>query len=120
MTVGAILLTDLLRGVLIGLAVGVMVILRDHVQSPPYTEVSAKGAVLRRLQLHDNVNFLHKAALLTELEAMPAGSRLEIDARNTRRLDPDVLEVILNFRETARLRDIDYRLVGFPTSPTTT
>lgn len=119
-TVGTILLTDLLRGILIGLAVGVMVILRDHVQSPPYTEVSAKGAVLRRLQLHENVNFLHKAALITELEAVPAGSRLEVDARNTRRLDPDVLEVILNFRETARLRDIDYRLVGFPTSPTTT
>lgn len=120
-TVAAILLTDLLRGILIGLAVGVIVILRDHVKSPPYTEVSGKGAVLRRLQLHDNVNFLHKAALLTELEAMPAGSRLEIDARNTRRLDPDVLEVILNFRETARLRDIDYRLVGFPSAtPTTT
>jgi MFS superfamily sulfate permease-like transporter len=119
-TVLAILLTDLLRGILIGLAVGIVVILRDHVKSPPYTEVSGKGAVLRRLQLHDNVNFLHKAALLTELEAMPAGSRLEIDARNTRRLDPDVLEVILNFRETARLRDIDYRLVGIPTTPTTT
>lgn len=119
-TVLAILLTDLLRGILIGLAVGVIVILRDHVKSPPYTEVSGKGAVLRRLQLHDNVNFLHKAALLTELEALPAGSRLEIDARNTRRLDPDVLEVILNFRETARLRDIDYRLVGIPTTPTTT
>ncbi len=120
-TIAAILFTDMLRGILIGLAVGIVVILRDHVKSPPYTEVSGQGAVLRRLQLHDNVNFLHKAALLTELEAMPAGSRLEIDARNTRRLDPDVLEVILNFRETARLRDIDYRLVGIPTStPTTT
>lgn len=120
-TIGAILLTDMLRGILIGLAVGIVVILRDHVKSPPYTEVSGKGAVLRRLQLHNNVNFLHKAALLTELEAMPMGSRIEIDARNTRRLDPDVLEVLLNFRETARLREIDYRLVGIATAaPTTT
>jgi anti-anti-sigma regulatory factor len=78
--------------------------------------------VLRRLQLHDNINFLHKAALATELEAVPAGSRIELDARQTRRIDPDVLEVIHNFAETARLRNIDYRLVGIPTSgtPTTT
>lgn len=113
-TVVAIIATDLLRGILAGLAVGVIVILRDHVQSPPYTEISAPGAVLRRLQLHDNVNFLHKAALTTMLEALPHGSRVELDARRTRRLDADVLEVIGNFQRLAPQRDIDLRLVGFP------
>jgi carbonic anhydrase len=113
-TVAAILVTDLLRGILAGLAVGVVVILRDHVQSPPYTEVSPPGAVLRRLQLHDNVNFLHKAALATMLEALPHGSRVELDARRTKRLDADVLEVIGNFQRLAPQRDIDLRLVGFP------
>lgn len=119
-TVGAILVTDLLRGILIGLAVGITFILRDQLKSPPWAEVSPPGAVLRRLQLHDNVNFLHKAALAQELESVPTGSRLELDARRTRRLDPDVLEVILNFRVTARERNIDYRLVGFPESGTPT
>jgi len=113
-TVGVILVTDLLRGILVGLAVGVIAILRDHVQSPPYTEVSAPGAVLKRLQLHDNVNFLHKAALTTMLEALPEGSRIELDARRTRRLDADVLEVIANFQRLAPQRNIDLRLVGFP------
>ncbi|WKW12095.1 SulP family inorganic anion transporter [Pseudogemmatithrix spongiicola] len=113
-TVGVILVTDLLRGILVGLAVGVVAILRDHVQSPPYTEVSAPGAVLKRLQLHDNVNFLHKAALATMLEALPEGSRIELDARRTRRLDADVLEVIGNFQRLAPQRNIDLRLVGFP------
>jgi carbonic anhydrase len=113
-TVGVILVTDLLRGILVGLAVGVIVILRDHIQSPPYTEISPPGAVLRRLQLHDNVNFLHKAALLAMLEALPEGSRIELDARRTRRLDPDVLEVIGNFHALAPQRNIDLRLVGFP------
>jgi MFS superfamily sulfate permease-like transporter len=94
--------------------VGVYFILRDHLRSPPFTTISPPGAVLRRLQLHDNLNFLHRAAMLTELQAVPDGSRLELDARKTRRIDPDVLEVILNFRETARLRGIDYRLVGVP------
>jgi MFS superfamily sulfate permease-like transporter len=113
-TVVAIVLTDLLVGIVLGLAVGVYYILRDHLKSPPFTEVSAGGAVLRRLRLHDNVNFLHRAAFVTVLQAVPAGSRLEIDGRSTRRLDSDVLEVILNFRETAKLREIDYRLVGIP------
>jgi MFS superfamily sulfate permease-like transporter len=111
-TVVAILLTDLLRGILAGLAVGVVLILRDHVRTPPFTEVSPKGAVLRRLRLHENLNFLHKASLLAELDAVPPGSRIELDARDTRRIDPDVREVLLNFHDTARLREIDYRLVG--------
>lgn len=111
-TVVAILFTDFLRGILIGLAVGVVVILRDHVRTPPFTEISPKGAVLRRLKLHENLNFLHKAALLAELDAVPERSRIELDARETRRIDPDVREVLLNFHETARLREIDYRLLG--------
>lgn len=113
-TVGAILVTDLLRGILIGLAVGIIVILRDHVESPPYTEISAPGALLKRLQLHDNVNFLHRAAFEAMLEALPEGSRVELDARRTRRLDPDILEVIHNFEERAVERNIDFRLVGVP------
>jgi MFS superfamily sulfate permease-like transporter len=111
-TVVAMLFTDFLRGILVGLTVGVIVILRDHVRTPPFTEVSGKGAVLRRLKLHENLNFLHKAALLAELDAVPPESRIELDARETRRIDPDVREVLLNFRETARHRGIDYRLIG--------
>ncbi|MBX3175530.1 MAG: SulP family inorganic anion transporter [Gemmatimonadaceae bacterium] len=118
-TVLAILFTDLLRGVLIGLAVGIVFILRDQLASPPFTEVSPKGAVLRRLQLHGNVNFLHKSALQQELDRVPAGSRLELDARHTRRLDPDVLDVIRHFRTTAQERNIDYRLVGVPDAGST-
>lgn len=113
-TIVAILFTDLLRGIIVGLVVGVFIILRDQVQSPPFTEISPKGANLRRLQLHDNVNFLQKAALLTELEAVPENARIEIDARQTRRIDPDAIEVLANFRETARMRNIDYRVVGIP------
>lgn len=116
-TVVAILLTDLLVGIAIGMSVGAFFILSDTLQSPPFTEVSPAGAVLRRLQLHDNVNFLNKGALLTELEKVPDGARLELDGRNVRRIDLDALEVIHNFVEQARARRIDYRLVGIPPMP---
>jgi len=39
---------------------------------------------------------------------------VEIDGRRTTRFDHDALEVLHIFRETARLRGIDYRLVGIP------
>jgi MFS superfamily sulfate permease-like transporter len=117
-TVLAILFTDLLVGITIGLAVGAFFILADTLRAPPFTEVSPPGAVLRRLELHHHVNFLNKGALLSELEGIPDGSRLELDGRNVRRMDLDALEVIHDFRMAARSRGIDYRLVGIPPMPT--
>jgi MFS superfamily sulfate permease-like transporter len=116
-TIVAILLTDLLVGIGIGMAVGIFFILWDHLQTPPFAEVSPEGAVLRRVRLHDHVNFLHKASLVTLLDELPDGSRLEVDGRTTRRIDPDVLEILHNFTQTAALRSIDYRLVGVPPMP---
>lgn len=116
-TVVAILFTDLLVGISVGLSVGAFFILADTLRSPPFTEVSAPGAVLRRLELHTSVNFLNKGALLSALEAVPDGSRLELDGRQVRRIDLDALEVIHNFSVAAKSRGIDYRLVGIPPMP---
>lgn len=116
-TVAAILFTDLLVGIAIGMSVGIFIILRDTLVNPPFTVVSPKGAVLTRWQLHDHLNFLNKAALLNELESLPPGSRLEVDGRNVRRIDADALEVLHTFRDTAVLRNVDYRLVGIPERP---
>lgn len=113
-TVAAILFTDLLVGIAIGMSVGVFIILRDTLLNPPFTEVNPPGAVLRRWQLHDHVNFLNKAALLNELDALEPGSRIEVDGRLTRRIDADALEVLHQFCDTATLRNIDYRLVSIP------
>ena len=113
-TVVAILFTDLLVGIAIGMTVGVFIILRDTLMNPPFTVVSPAGAVLTRWQLHDHLNFLNKAALLNELESLAPGSRIEIDGRLTRRIDADALEVLHEFNDTAVLRNIDYRLVAIP------
>ena len=110
----AILMTDLLVGIGIGLIVGFAFVLIEHQRSPGYTVVSPKGAVLTRLRFNHTVTFLHKASLAATLEAMPPGSRIELDGRFSHQIDPDVLELIHEFKETARGRGIDYRLVGIP------
>ena len=48
------------------------------------------------------------------LDSLPSHSRVEIDARGCRRIDPDVLLLLHEFRERAAERDIDYRLVAVP------
>jgi len=118
-TIVAILLTDLLVGIAIGLAVGVFFILLDNLKAQPLVLQSPPGAVLKRYALPEQVTFLNKASIVTMLEALPPGSRIEIDGRNARHVDYDVLEVIHDFKATARSRNIDYRLVGVPNVPTT-
>ena len=111
-TIVAILLTDLLVGIAIGLAVAFIFILLDQLRAPALADVTPPGGVLRRYVLGDQVSFLSKASVATTLEAIPDGARVEIDGRATRRIDHDVRELLTDFRATARLRGIDYRLVG--------
>ncbi len=120
-TVIAILLTDLLHGIGIGLATGFAFILFDQLRDPCFTVVSHSGAVLRRVQLHDRVSFLNKGTITRLLEEQKAGSRLELDASHCLYIDHDVLEYIGNFRQIALQRGIDLRLVGFkfPDEPAT-
>ncbi len=113
-TIIAILFTDLLRGISIGLVVGLGFILAEHMRRPALKIVSPPGAILTRYELPDQVTFLSKANLLRVLDELPAGCRVEIDGRKTSRFDYDALEALLSFRETARTRNIDYRLVGIP------
>mgnify|MGYP002783546179 CR=1 FL=1 len=113
-TIVAVLFTDLLRGIGVGLAIGLLFILWQHLRGPVFTQVSPPGAVLTRYQLPDQVTFLHKAKLARLLDDVAPGTRIEIDGRRTLRFDHDALETLLEFRETARTRDIDYRLVGVP------
>lgn len=110
----AIVFTDVLRGIGVGLVVGVAFILVEHLRSPALTQISPPGAVLTRYVLPEQVTFLSKAGISRTLNAFRPGTRVEIDGRRTIRFDHDALEVLQSFRETARLRNIDYRLVGIP------
>ena len=113
-TVLAIVFTDVLRGIGVGLVVGLAFIIREYLRSPVLSRISPPGAVLTRYALPEQVTFLSKASIARALNAMKPGTRVEIDGRRTTRFDYDALEVLLMFRETAKARDIDYRLVGIP------
>ena len=113
-TVIAIVFTDLLRGIGVGVVIGLAFIIMEHLRSPVLSRISPPGAVLTRYGLPEQVTFLSKASLVRALNALPSGTRVEIDGRRTTRFDYDALEALLLFRETAKVRNIDYRLVGIP------
>ncbi len=113
-TVIAIVFTDLLIGIAVGMLVGLSFILTEYLRQPALNRVSSPDAVLQRFQLPDQATFLSKANIEQTLDALPPGSRIEIDGRNTKRFDHDVLEILHDFKTTAELREIDYRLVGVP------
>ena len=110
-TFGGILVTDLLKGIAIGLAVGLFFVLKRHVAAPyALNEVATydkDGHTRTRIEFADNVSFLNKAAIVNLLASFPDGIVVELDARRSRHIDHDILEEIDEFLETAKHRDIE-------------
>jgi carbonic anhydrase/SulP family sulfate permease len=114
-TVTAIVITDLLRGIAIGLLVAVGFILHSNMRRPlrRVLEKHATGNVLR-VELANQVSFLNRAALERTLHGVPRGGHVLIDARSTDYIDPDILDLIEDFRKTtAPAHGVDVSLLGF-------
>ena len=115
LTVVAIVLTDLLVGVLIGLAVSIGFILNSNMRRPlrRCVEKHLGGEVLH-IELANQVSFLNRAALSKVLNDVPRGGNVLLDAQNTDYIDPDVLDLLRNFKEqTGPARGVAVSLVGF-------
>lgn len=97
-TVVAVVLTDLLKGVGIGLAVGIVFILRGNMKLAYFfkKEKHHEGETIH-IDLAQEVSFLNKAAIKQTLAHLPENSNLIINAANTVYIDYDVLELIRDF-----------------------
>lgn len=111
-TVIAILATDLLIGVAIGLGTGTLFILKQHAKSTGLKDLTLPGAVVKRFELEEQVTFLNRVGLQQKLESIEPGSRVEIDGRRCQRIDPDVLLLIKEYAQKAAEKQIDLRLIG--------
>lgn len=114
-TVVAILFTDLLIGICVGLAVGIFFILKANYKSPYFyhREESADHHTIR-LKLSEHVSFLNKASIILTLDKLPSNSHVIIDGENSEYIDYDVLEAIQEFRRTAHERNIKVELLNVP------
>ncbi|MDP1561621.1 MAG: SulP family inorganic anion transporter, partial [Pirellulaceae bacterium] len=115
LTLGSIVLTDLLIGVIIGLVLSLLFILYSNVRRPVRIihEKHIDGDLLH-VELANQVSFLNKASLASAMREARPGSRLLLDARRTDYIDPDVLNMIREFQsKTAPVRGIQLELIGF-------
>lgn len=115
-TVVAIVFTDLLVGVLIGLAVALAFILRSNMRRPIRMVVEKHlGGEVLRIELANQVSFLNRAVLDRVLsEQIPAGGHVLFDARGTDYIDPDVYDLIHEYRDTTGpARGVRVSLLGF-------
>jgi carbonic anhydrase len=114
-TIAAIVLTDLLIGVLIGLAVSISFILHSNMRRPirRFIEKHLGGDVVH-IELANQESFLNRAALSKVLAEVPRSGHVLLDAQNTDYIDPDVLDLIRDFREqTGPARGVEVSLLGF-------
>ncbi len=114
MTVLGIVFIDLLYGIGLGLAVGVVVILIKSYQNSHFLhkEVGDNGDKKLKMTLAEEVTFFNKGAILKELESLPENSKLELDVRKTRYLDNDIIEILEDFVIKAKERNIDITLIS--------
>ena len=106
-TVTAILFTDLLQGIAMGLAVAITYILVNNFRSPYVVKKSSDLTNKHiRLVIGENVTFLNKGPILKELSTIPANTELYIDASKTKHIEHDVLEIIHDFKQNAKHKDI--------------
>lgn len=114
-TLIAIVLTDLIVGVGIGLAISVAFILRSNVRRPIRTLIEKRlNGELMHIKLPNQVSFLNRASLENALNKVAPGTQLLIDAENTDYMDPDISSLIRDFiHNTAVVRDIQVSTRGF-------
>ncbi|WPP51421.1 SulP family inorganic anion transporter [Catalinimonas niigatensis] len=117
-TIVAILFTDLLIGISIGMIVGVYFILRANYKTPfLFNKEDKETHHHYTIHLSEHVSFLNKAHIASMLEDMPENAIVDIYGNNTRYLDYDVIEAIYEFREQAKHKNIKFSLINLPTEP---
>lgn len=106
-TIVAILATDLLKGVTIGLLVGLGYVIRASYYSALLVEKQDKSVLIRFTK---DVTFIHKIKLRKELDAVLPGSEIFFDASRASFIDSDVFEMIHEFAATAGEKNIRVEL----------
>jgi carbonic anhydrase len=100
-TVLAIVFTDLLVGVLVGLAISIAFLMISNFRNP-YVKQNYTLHVgdVMRLELPNQVTFLNKASIKETLYDVPENMNVVIDATSSDYIDHDIIEIIEDFRVT--------------------
>ncbi len=114
-TLIAVVFTDLLKGVALGMIISVVFILKGNLKRAYVfrKEEYADGDVIH-IDLAQEVSFLNKAAIKQTLNSIPGNSKVIIDAKDTIYIAHDILDLIHEFKSIrAKEEHIKVKLKGF-------
>ncbi len=111
-TILAIVLTDLLIGVLVGIAVAAAFIIYSHYKSD-VIEIQKIGDV-KKLIFAENLTFLNKGRILDTLDSFGEGDKVILDTTHTKYIDHDVMDVIEEFKNSCESRQIMWTVENKP------
>ena len=112
-TIAAILLTDLLLGICVGVLVGVFFVVRSNFQS---ALVVTRDGDMVLVRFAKDVSFLNKPALIEAFAAIPDDLQVIVDGTRAQFIDHDIRECIDDFLAAAPSRGIEVELRRSPGS----
>lgn len=114
-TLLAVVFTDLLKGVALGIIISIIFILRGNLKRAyRFRKEKFEDGDVIRIDLAQEVSFLNKAAIKTTLAEIPENSKVVINASDTVYIAHDVLDLIQEFATIrASEENIKVKLKGF-------
>ncbi len=114
-TLLAVVFTDLLKGVALGMIISIVFVLKGNMQRAyKFRKEEYHDGDVIHIDLAQEVSFLNKAAIKTTLTSIPENSKVVINATDTVYIAHDVLDLIKEFKKiTSKEQNIKVKLVGF-------
>jgi SulP family sulfate permease len=115
-TVVAILATDLLKGITVGILFGIFYTLRHSYRNSHHMKkitTSEKGMEVHHLVLAEEVSFFNKASVINVFENIPSNSKVIIDCSNSKSIAYDILELIKDYESHAKSKNIIVEKINF-------
>jgi len=107
-TIAAVLALDLLKGVVVGILVGIAFVLFENSKR---AVVATRGDGVLRVRFRRDGTFISKPGIVSALDEVDDGETVVIDGGGEY-IDHDVKEVLATFMEDAKHRNINVSLVG--------
>jgi MFS superfamily sulfate permease-like transporter len=114
-TLLAVVFTDLLKGVTLGIIISIIFVLKGNLKRAYHfrKEEYEDGDIIH-IDLAQEVSFLNKAAIKSTLNDIPENSKVIIDATDTVYIAHDILDLIHDFKTVrAKTDNIKVKLRGF-------
>ncbi|MFK8037250.1 MAG: SulP family inorganic anion transporter [Crocinitomicaceae bacterium] len=111
-TILGIAFFGLLKGIALGMAVAIFIILRNNFKIPLNLNSDTSDEINKiKITLSEDVTFLNKASVLSTLNNIPDNSVVEINASETHFIHYDVTKIIEDFAINAEARGIKLTII---------